>query len=154
MDLLSWFRRIPGHDINVRIPSSPHLPHSPTDTVESSPTALDLFGFPDWNFSGGMDISIPIRQVIPVEAAKGIPSKRKRESSSSVRRTNWSGEHWWDRWDFNTPAHHQIMEKVIEDEVHVALAKAGLVASPIMTIPYWLIDSARYLLPEEEYTAQ
>ena len=103
---------------------------------------------------GGMDISIPIRQVIPVEAAKGIPSKRKRESSSSVRRTNWSGEHWWDRWDFNTPAHHQIMEKVIEDEVHVALAKAGLVASPIMTIPYWLIDSARYLLPEEEYTAQ
>jgi hypothetical protein len=79
MDLLSWFRRIPGHDINVRIPSSPHLPHSPTDTVESSPTALDLFGFPDWNFSGGMDISIPIRQVIPVEAAKGIPSKRVRD---------------------------------------------------------------------------
>lgn len=35
MDLLPWFRRIPGQEINVRLPSAPNTPKVTIDTVET-----------------------------------------------------------------------------------------------------------------------
>ncbi len=56
MDLLPWFRRIPGHEINVRLPSAPSTPKVTIDTVETDtpapssgqrsryPYVTDIFG--------------------------------------------------------------------------------------------------------------
>jgi len=79
MDLLPWFRRIPGHEINVRLPSAPNTPKATIDTVETDTiTPLTLETRTYNAYAALSNISIPITQGIdgPI-ALKNIPQINK-----------------------------------------------------------------------------
>jgi len=113
---------------------------------EDTPSALDIFGFPEWKFSGGLDINIPIHQAIPKSAIDGMARKRDRSDSTPSRQSNWSGYYWYEQFDFHTPAHHQIAEKVIEEDLHKLAVNLLLMESPIPKVPWWVFR----LAPEED----
>jgi hypothetical protein len=122
------------------------------EVADEKPNALLMFD-PDWEwkFSGqAIDIKIPITQGAGKEGAKGIPTKRDRSDSTRSPQSNWSGKYWYERFDFQTPAHHQIAEKIIKDDLHEIAVKYVLMRSPLPKVPSW----AFWLAPEEEYLPQ
>jgi len=80
MDLLPWFRRIPGHEINVRIPSAPNTPKVTIDTVETDVIEDQPMTFTwgstrgsDWDF----DMSFDVNQGIPEDLTWDMPTRKE-----------------------------------------------------------------------------
>jgi len=97
MDLLPWFRRIPGQEINVRLPFAPSTPKIIIDTVETDTFTLSILETRTYNaYAALSNISIPITQGILSEAVKGIPSKRIREYATPA-------------WMYSGPTTHQTL---------------------------------------------
>lgn len=59
----------------------------------------------------------------------------------------------WSKADFTTPFHHQYAEWVHEEGYDEAALKVALLISSVPTLPLWMIEGPKNLLPEKEFTA-
>lgn len=77
MNLLAWYSRIPGQEINVRIPSAPNQVKQTTDVVETDPQTQPMtftWGSStgsEWNF----DVSFDVKQGIDGPIAFDMPTR-------------------------------------------------------------------------------
>lgn len=122
MNLLPWFLKIAGHEQNVRIPSAPSSPVVLDEAVPTSEPPEDSFG---WMSAG------EITQWWKPQGGSVT------EVPSITTRTD---PDWW-FLPANQPSDAEIIEMG---------AKYLAMRSPILTVPFSLIEGARWWLPEEE----